>query len=81
MALSLFQLAAQRNLGVFLCKFAHLGLFFSLILYFIFRLNFPFRACFSNCLACFCKITWHHWLMAVKSILFMFRSLGPYRLS
>jgi len=26
----------------------------------VFRLNYLFLACFSNLLACFCKITWHH---------------------
>ena len=25
-----------------------------------FRLNYVFLTCFSNSLACFCKITWHH---------------------
>jgi len=49
MALSLFQSTVKQNLGVFLCKFAHLGLFFglaSLLLYLICLLvlcflNFP----------------------------------------
>jgi len=27
----------------------------------VFPLNYPFWACFSNLLACFYKITWHHW--------------------
>ena len=39
MALLLFQYTAKRNLGVFLCKFAHLGLFFRICLpAFIFNL-------------------------------------------
>jgi len=27
----------------------------------VFPLNYTFWACFSNLLACFYKITWHHW--------------------
>ena len=27
----------------------------------VFRWNYLFLACFSNLLACFCKIAWHHW--------------------
>jgi len=27
---------------------------------FVFPLNYPFRACFTNLLACFCKTTWYH---------------------
>jgi len=28
----------------------------------VFPLNYPVWACFSKFLACFYKITWHHWL-------------------
>jgi len=76
MSILLFQFAAKRNFGVFLCKFADFELVFFefanvLVLCFfefpcqthvdlVFPLNYPFWACSSNLLACFFKITWHH---------------------
>jgi len=33
----------------------------------VFRLDYLFLACFSNLLACFCKITWHHWKSVFSS--------------
>jgi len=33
----------------------------------VFRLNYLFWACFSNLLAYFCKITWHHWAYVYAS--------------
>jgi len=55
MTLLLFQFTAKRNLGVFLCKFAHFGLFFRIFLpAFIFDLpagfmffNFPTKRKFG----------------------------------
>ena len=41
---------------------------------FVFRLNVLFWVCFTNLLACFCKLTWHHcygswrlWLLVLNS--------------
>ena len=45
----------------FCCIFllTHVGL--------VFRSKYLFLACFSYFLACFCKITWHHWDLDVRN--------------
>jgi len=44
----------------FLADFSFFWIFLPTHFGLVFRLNYLFLACFSNLLACFCKITWHH---------------------
>jgi len=44
----------------FLADFSFCWIFMPTYVGLVFRLNYLFLACFSNFLACFCKITWHH---------------------
>ena len=42
------------------CLFLLYWIFLPMDFWLVLRLNYLFLACFSNSLACFCKITWHH---------------------
>jgi len=46
----------------FLADFSFCWIFLPTLFGLVFQLNYLFLACFSNVLACFCEITWHHYL-------------------
>ena len=48
----------------FLADFLFCWIFLPTHVGLVFQLNYLFLACFLNLLACFCKITRHHWLLS-----------------
>jgi len=60
-----FGFASLLFYSIFLLIFSFCWIFMPTDVGLVFRLNYLFLACFSNLLACFCKITWHHWLAVI----------------
>jgi len=58
-----FRICLPAFLFHFLVDFSFCWIFLPTHVELVFRLNYRFLACFSNLLACFCKITWHHWFV------------------
>ena len=55
-----FRICHPKFLFDFLADFLFCWIFLPTHFGLVFRLNYVFLVCFSNLLACFCKIIWHH---------------------
>ena len=61
-----FRIFLPALLSNFLADISFCWIFLTTHAGFVFRWNYLFLACFSNLLACFSKITWHHWFCSYR---------------